>query len=490
MPAGQSPVAALTNFRRVAVVCIALASSVSLAEAGGNRGTPGQPFGRRSCVHCSWIGAPRYSEPPKVPKSKQAALDGALKRLGGFLDGTTRQVLEIDADNQKQRPHVLTTAGALIFGDLHTVEQWNHVDRALHRFADLSGDDVDEVLNQAATAVYLATTDSPDAALKALRVELGRPQTSFQVLVPVAGFDMRTLREPITFGRVEFLNSENAKTRIAEATRGKPLLEDVATVIRLPALSYARVEVFAREAGGAQLAGFNEIQSTIDTLHFLTPVGRRYGYLRIGDVADLTTPSVVLGAEDVNWNGEEIERNRPVDLTTIMSTDFAVQMSALRAKTDRTEVENLVLRSMEWAGKGTKQLLPRDAFSHAATALETIAVPVGTNEVTYRLATRVALLVASNPKYREHALNMVKALYAIRSNIFHNGETAVSGLDLVMLQGFTEVAIVQTYLRSQALGIKTLAELESSYQRVALGMEPFESPLRGDWRLGFEPIGE
>jgi len=69
----------------------------------------------------------------------------------------------------------------------------------------------------------------------------------------------------------------------------------------------------------------------------------------------------------------------------------------------RTEIEEKILASIQWAGRAAVKLQERreEAFLHYAIALETIMLGRKQDaELTYRLSMRTALFVGDTPEER------------------------------------------------------------------------------------------
>jgi hypothetical protein len=141
-----------------------------------------------------------------------------------------------------------------------------------------------------------------------------------------------------------------------------------------------------------------------------------------------------------------------------------------------TQVQQLLLNSMAWAGRATKEPRPDVAFAEFAIALESLIIPTKASEVTEQLATRTVLLLSAKvaAQDRLELYREVKYYYALRSNIVHNGESLISNVDLFGLHGLVKW-VTRRMLRvcsdlARTDNISTLDDLEKWLKQLSLGI--------------------
>jgi hypothetical protein len=138
----------------------------------------------------------------------------------------------------------------------------------------------------------------------------------------------------------------------------------------------------------------------------------------------------------------------------------------------------LILTSVAWAGRATKEPRRDLAFGQFAIALEALVIPTRATEITERLALRVARLLA--PKLREQPVRdiyqQVKDYYQIRSNIVHDGTTFISNVDLFGFHMLTKWVIRRVTRICKEQGFSTLEELNEWLVQLLLGAVEVPEP--------------
>jgi hypothetical protein len=92
----------------------------------------------------------------------------------------------------------------------------------------------------------------------------------------------------------------------------------------------------------------------------------------------------------------------------------------------QSEIDALFVSAIQWAGRASVERRREEAFLLFAIALESIMLPKGDRELSYRLRIRTAHLLGRTASERRGISKEIGALYGIRSNIVHNGHCQIT----------------------------------------------------------------
>jgi hypothetical protein len=117
-------------------------------------------------------------------------------------------------------------------------------------------------------------------------------------------------------------------------------------------------------------------------------------------------------------------------------------MSTLLSK-KRNSIEDRIIAATQWAGKATVRNRKEEAFLLYAISLESLMLAEkNTEELLYRLRTRVAHLLGDNLVNRKEISKNIRDLYKTRSDIVHNGSYQVTDADLNLIRVYSKSCIL------------------------------------------------
>lgn len=193
----------------------------------------------------------------------------------------------------------------------------------------------------------------------------------------------------------------------------------------------AIIEVEALDWGAARLLAIREIRLTLDVISFFSDfIPYNDAHLSLpGDAPTVRLATAQLKEEDGRWSRFAFEGHwvggmgklslpklRKQDATTPL--DFA-RASQLFAATERSDLEDRLIASLQWAGRATISPRKEEAFLFYMMALESfvLAGKETNQELSYRLRLRVAHLLGSTLEQRRNVFKKMADLYGIRSAI-------------------------------------------------------------------------
>ena len=103
--------------------------------------------------------------------------------------------------------------------------------------------------------------------------------------------------------------------------------------------------------------------------------------------------------------------------------------------------------SIMWAGRASVEPTREQSFLLFAIALEAIVLPKQGQELSYRLALRVARLLGRSSKSRHEILETTKKLYDVRSKIVHSGSYEVTDENLARLRSVVLTVLIRLLRR-------------------------------------------
>ena len=139
------------------------------------------------------------------------------------------------------------------------------------------------------------------------------------------------------------------------------------------------------------------------------------------------------------------------------------RVEALRAKGDRSEVEELILRAVRWVGRAVTAKRTEDKLLFAAIALDCITRPKGGHSISQQLSSRAARVLSGRGGDREKLEIEIKRLYDIRSTLVHDGSLEVTEDDRARLQTIALRTVVWALTSSDVESVTTLDELEAYF---------------------------
>jgi hypothetical protein len=134
----------------------------------------------------------------------------------------------------------------------------------------------------------------------------------------------------------------------------------------------------------------------------------------------------------------------------------------------RSTVGETLLAAVERAGRASIEREREQKFLLHAISLETAVLPVQGNELTHRLAVRVARLLNRKPGRRAWIQENVERLYGVRSDIVHSGSYEVTDEDLRLLKEIVARTLL-ALLRRRSLSADKPEQLNAMFKRLELG---------------------
>jgi len=308
-------------------------------------------------------------------------------------------------------------------------------------------------------------------AMVDLRRRLKEPPAEYLCHIRVFGLDDDGL--PWTLGGVRLIHMSSVRMRRLALPRGLQLSKDDRSERRrlLGSLKdddflgqpMAVVSVHACDEDAAEELARRRIREVIDVLNFhadLVPQNHAWLYLA-GEAADQFTTSVISGPN--GFLSIPSAREGPLgkmSLGRLRSTQqlqpSLKRVTQLLGEKSRSEVEELLVNSVRWAGRASVEPIPEHAFLQYVVALEALILPTDSRAIKNQLQTRVAHLLANTARDRLWYHDTIKTLYEVRSSIAHDGSSEVDPRDLSRLRVIVKSSIqrILTYR-----GIRALATL-------------------------------
>lgn len=405
----------------------------------------------------------------RTPKTSQAALQAGLEQVEEFLQGRN-PVVEPPGQALSQ----LVAGDDVVELDRESLRKFHEIRQTFERYAEMSASlTVQRVLSAVEHAVvdHFGHGDlkrTKDSIVSSLR----QPVRKFTVYVPVLGLHAESL--PGEFGGIPILPVEDVEQRICKGQRSEvlALLKQFMALWPRPAPpargGLLAIEVTeAAEGDAARDIALRRARELVDVLHFFADgASFIHAGLWVAEPRSMRGRSLIVS---VDTSGDEVGAT---PILGGLGGLFSLQrkrhdpawdpVNRMLASRDRTEVESLILTSMGWSGRATREPRREVAFTQFAIALEALLLPRQSAELTERLATRVARLMA--PKLRDSApldvYSDVKRFYAMRSKIVHDGTTEISNVDLFGLDSLTKWVTRRVVRVCLDLGLSKRAELD------------------------------
>lgn len=425
---------------------------------------------------------------PRPPKKPQGALQYALDMVAEFLRDRQRTVAPPNRALSRLR------AGAdAIELDRNSIREFHELRAAFERYAELRRSLTVRTVHSLVEHAIVGHFEHGDVdrTVKFLRTELERPAKAFTVYVPVVGFDKDSV--PGHVGGIGILPAEQVADELLRdappAARGA--LELI--LARWPDLpppvpgAVLAVQVDgAAEGSAATEIALERASRLVDVLHFFADGPEVFhGGLWLAETRGPRTTSMAVAVDGTRGTIGAMpirSGSLPPFFLSHLGHDPAWEpTNAMLANSNPNEVQSLLITSMAWSGRATRERRRDLAFAQFAIALESLMVPSNTNEVTDRLATRVTRLLAPKLRDRE-AVDLyrdVKDYYQIRSKIVHVGARDISNVDVFGLHMLTKWVTRRMVRVCDELGFSKLNELDSWLVRLVLGTVVVPEPSLG-----------
>lgn len=331
--------------------------------------------------------------------------------------------------------------------------------------------------------------------IKELKSKLQVPPTLWVVHMRIGGLASEGL--PYQFGKVEFWaadehNLEKLKDKhvaIVDSQADPPKIkESLKTKFEDSIKKYflgfpiASVKVSACDGEAACSAARRELRLTMDVINFYSEmlISRPGLGAKLYFVGELQPTSELLLAYETH-QPSHYQLSRRIGHLTLLSLKGIESSGAekvgfyrikeILAKDDRSEVEERILASVQWAGRAAVELQqrPEEAFLHYAIALETIILGSQQNvELTYRLSMRTALLAGGTPEKRAEIKKEVRDLYGIRSKIVHSGHYEVTDADVEKIRLLAIICIMRVLTEKPFTSMTEEQEIDNWFDQAML----------------------
>lgn len=322
------------------------------------------------------------------------------------------------------------------------------------------------------------------AAVADLKARLSAEPVEYLMFVSVDGFKPEDL--PLTFGGMRFAVFGPGHVRSLRArTRKRPKFWGDLKQTRLWGEPCAAVRVKARDFATARRRANTATREAMDCLNFVGSL-HPYNHAWLRFPGEASSAAVVTpGAPRNGHASASYDTTGPIgpfalgQLRETPKTERLMRkLSSLLAKAlarerrsrggGRSTVSETLLAAVERAGRASIEREREQQFLLQAISLETAVLPVQGSELTYRLAVRVARLLANKPERRAWIQETVVRLYKVRSAIVHSGSYEVADEDLRLLKEIAARTLLTLLGRERLLADKPEA-LDAMFKRVELG---------------------
>lgn len=317
-------------------------------------------------------------------------------------------------------------------------------------------------------------------AVRHLLAVLLSPSLSYKCFVPVNGLSPMDL--PFIFGDVRFVRFGQAhKRQILEPIQGDPKSKAFRRLVSdlkdcdLWGSSCGVVKVGARDFDSAAIRARVAIRAAIDSINFfdeLVPYNHGWLYLPSEGASALEIAPIVSSDGQVllphkvvgplaHFSLENLRKNREV-LRQVQS------LSLLSRTVAPKTAGEVLLTAVRWAGRASVEPRREQSFLLFAIALETVALPQHSQELTYRLSLRVSTLLGRTYAQRADIRKAVSDFYAVRSKIAHSGSYEVTDEDLGRLRWITKAVLLEL-LRRRGLWKRSVKSFDTWLEEQVTG---------------------
>lgn len=319
-------------------------------------------------------------------------------------------------------------------------------------------------------------------AVQMLHTTLSEKPTSHLCYIPVGGFAPDSFPSQIGPLRFVILNQSHVRRLSRGATPNNQTDTDRRSALahlKEPDFrnrQYGMVKVLARDFDAAMYLARRETRRVLDILNFfasLSPFIHGWAFLA-GEAASVKTAAPALRADGLlsvrygvagplqAFSLKVLKDTRP------LRRGLRRALKLLRDR-PRFELADVLLASIQWAGRAAVEPRREQAFVLYVVALETIILPASDQrELAYRLRIRTAQLLEVRPEQRDELCNTIKRLYEIRSKIVHSGSYDVTDEDLAQLEVIVRRAILRIIHHRAICRFKRPKELDNWFERKVL----------------------
>jgi hypothetical protein len=326
-------------------------------------------------------------------------------------------------------------------------------------------------------------------SISELRERLHETPCSYDVYLPVNGLDVNGLPCEIAGIRFEVFNEgqlekfrELAQTSARNeddkdfrvTTVGKMWERDIGNQV------FAKVQVLAVDDEAARIRAQRQLRTVIDSINFCTNfVQSNHGLALLpGENGGATVVSPLVRRGERESFGVEYSKLAPYGLLDLRRLHEAESHRLIEPISElmtgvRTQLQEIVLASIIWAGRATAEQRREEAFLLHVIALEAIVLadqdPV---ELGYRLRIRLAHLLGNTVEERFSIVRTMNKLYGTRSGIVHSGKFEVTDADLSKIRFLAVNALRKMLLDPDLSSLKTKDHLRDWFDKRILDAGP------------------
>ena len=241
---------------------------------------------------------------------------------------------------------------------------------------------------------------------------------------------------------------------------------------------FASTIVKAVDADAARMLALRQIQAVADAINFfsdLIPYNHGLIYLPSYTAEARVISPVIFHAIEGQGYSITYQHVGPQGrlslnaLEEMIGKDLFLRLSTLLKGTG-SNFQNILLSSLQWAGRATGEFRKEEAFLLYVIAIETILLSdAGHQELSYRLRIRLAILLANTLQKRQEYFNEMNDLYTIRSKIVHSGHFQVTDVELSRIRFFAKRCIAQMLTDKDFAAMNTPDELAQWFTQRILG---------------------
>ncbi|MYB21693.1 MAG: hypothetical protein F4187_09800 [Gemmatimonadetes bacterium] len=314
-----------------------------------------------------------------------------------------------------------------------------------------------------------------DEAMVEFRDRLQAEPEEFECWVPIAGADPKSL--PATFASTDFRVIDDTDidrlknivhTKHTADVQGKldhinrhlapEFLGAIVAIHRVP----------ARDQDAGSMLAERAVLETIECLNFfaeMMPYNRGTLSVARNGPPSGTVTSLTLASEGSFLTEPKTKPPwtysfaRHADLTPPAAKALE-RVEALLSVKRRTKVEDLLLRAVRWGGRSAAAETPEYTLLYSLIALESLLLPRGSGELSFRLSRLVARVLGKDQDSRYQLAKDIARLYDLRSKVVHDGRFEVTEDDKVQASVFAHEAITRIVNDEQVAQTTKLDDLQ------------------------------
>jgi hypothetical protein len=236
----------------------------------------------------------------------------------------------------------------------------------------------------------------------------------------------------------------------------------------------ACIRVSALDLASAQSLALKKVRRTLDCINFFSNKQMGTALHVRGDVEQGRQVEAAIQHSQVatpHWRARSTGPRRAMPIKQISARRGFGRVSDLLAKENPNDLEDRILRAVQWAGRARVEPHAEKSFLLFAVALETLLLKDSKTELIYRLTLRAAHLLSSlDLDSRKMAVAQIKKLYDTRSKIVHAGKFDVTDSELNLIDLYTTVALSTVLDREPFRGMTTEKEFEDWFEVHLFGL--------------------